>query len=336
MPISRKKSCAQCRTAKAGCNQALPACSSCIDRALPCDYGAGSLSLASPYRRVTFSGQSATTSYIAGATLDELHVDNVTDLTILDPRDTYLGDFGLVSDDDTLGLNDISADAVSNNGAIQWVDGEWTNLDLTKSPFFGPSSNPASLEEKTTDSVDYRTSCETAALGLPQKKSTGERTTSFDSFPSINQTTSQIKCDQTSNQYSFFGNATLSDSGEPANLVIPVCFAGLSPSRRATSPSDLLAIKVILGQILSYPRRLINSTQLPPFIHPPCYTNESSSLECSLNGSHKCLPKPLAICAGLVRMFETVMPGNRSYVWSTIYLEQTRIYREVTRYILHI
>lgn len=39
MPIARKKSCAQCRQAKARCNLGRPICSRCTERALQCNYG---------------------------------------------------------------------------------------------------------------------------------------------------------------------------------------------------------------------------------------------------------------------------------------------------------
>ncbi|EHK25872.1 uncharacterized protein TRIVIDRAFT_219631 [Trichoderma virens Gv29-8] len=38
MTISRKKACAQCRKAKAGCNLSAPRCSRCMERRLQCDY----------------------------------------------------------------------------------------------------------------------------------------------------------------------------------------------------------------------------------------------------------------------------------------------------------
>lgn len=50
MPLSRKKSCGQCRAAKVRCNLRLPSCSRCSHRALSCTYENISIGQSGPDR----------------------------------------------------------------------------------------------------------------------------------------------------------------------------------------------------------------------------------------------------------------------------------------------
>ena len=93
--------------------------------------------------------------------------------------------------------------------------------------------------------------------------------------------------------------------------------------------TDSLLSVIILGQLTSYPKMLINGYQLPPFIKAPCHLNEELAPECAVTGKHQCLPKVLAVCAGLVQMFYSSTEANAAFVWDMIYAEATRLRREV-------
>jgi hypothetical protein len=86
---------------------------------------------------------------------------------------------------------------------------------------------------------------------------------------------------------------------------------------------------ILLGQVTSYPKMLIEGDRLPPFIHAPCRIEDRMALECGERGSHQCLPRELAICAGLVDMFYSRTKANADFVWTSIYQERARLQREV-------
>lgn len=88
---------------------------------------------------------------------------------------------------------------------------------------------------------------------------------------------------------------------------------------------------MVLGQIMSYPRLLIEGDQLPPFIHPKCHVDEELAHDCAESDTHLCLPKTLATCASLVRMFYSRTSADAQFVWETIRAEVDRIYMEASQ-----
>lgn len=84
---------------------------------------------------------------------------------------------------------------------------------------------------------------------------------------------------------------------------------------------------IILGQLTSFPKLLIEGDRLPPFIHAPCHIEDGLAVECGERGSHQCLPRELAICAGLVEMFYARTRANTDFVWTAIYDERARLQR---------
>ena len=87
---------------------------------------------------------------------------------------------------------------------------------------------------------------------------------------------------------------------------------------------------IILGQLTSYPKMLIQGDLLPPFIHPPCFRDERLAPECSDKGYHVCLPEDLAICQTLVRGFYERTDKSVEFVWKAIYAETERVKKEVS------
>ncbi|KAK1540624.1 hypothetical protein CPAR01_06613 [Colletotrichum paranaense] len=74
--------------------------------------------------------------------------------------------------------------------------------------------------------------------------------------------------------------------------------------------------RVLLGQILSYPRMMIKGGRMPPFIFTPCAIDGSESIAgCCGKELHQCLPEPLAICCNLVQSFYQRTPGSAAFVW---------------------
>lgn len=107
------------------------------------------------------------------------------------------------------------------------------------------------------------------------------------------------------------------------SFLVDECF--LCPRQSRTAEASLTS-KMMLGTIQTYPEMLIDGMSLPEFISPPCCGDE---LRCRDSGSHQCLPEALAICAGIIRSSRPQCPGNRAFLWRTIYTEQQRLFREV-------
>lgn len=87
---------------------------------------------------------------------------------------------------------------------------------------------------------------------------------------------------------------------------------------------------LVLGQIVSYPKMMIEGNHLPPFIQPPCHIDEELAQDCAECGKHICLPNELAVCASLVRMFYERTAANAAFGWNLIYAEGERLRREVS------
>lgn len=97
--------------------------------------------------------------------------------------------------------------------------------------------------------------------------------------------------------------------------------------RAPESAHEFFALKVMLGQLESYPKMMIEGGSLPPFVHSRCALDDTGSFEC--RERHTCLSEHLSICASLVNLFYTRTPTNSEFVWKTIYAERERIHREV-------
>ncbi|CAH0046541.1 unnamed protein product [Clonostachys solani] len=102
---------------------------------------------------------------------------------------------------------------------------------------------------------------------------------------------------------------------------------GKAYSRRRIGGQDVLA-SVVLGQLKSYPRMLIEGDKLPPFIHPRCYLDEELAPACRVSGRHVCFSTELSICVSLVQMFYSKSSKNSEFVWKTIHDEGERIVQQ--------
>ncbi|KAH8176791.1 hypothetical protein LIA77_01873 [Sarocladium implicatum] len=86
---------------------------------------------------------------------------------------------------------------------------------------------------------------------------------------------------------------------------------------------------MVLGQIMSYPRLLIEGDQLPPFIHPRCYVEEELAHDCVESDGHICLHRRLSSCVILVKMFYEGKNKESSFVWDVIRRETDEIHEQV-------
>ncbi|KAK1999244.1 hypothetical protein LX36DRAFT_574669 [Colletotrichum falcatum] len=115
----------------------------------------------------------------------------------------------------------------------------------------------------------------------------------------------------------------------------PIPFYQIRPlaPRHSNAMPSCFTVKVLLGQLLAYPKMMAQGGRLPPFIFPPCCM-DGYRLPADPCGKefHKCLPETLAISCSLVQSFESRTAGSASFVWKSIYAEVERIKREYTSY----
>lgn len=309
MPLSRKKSCARCRQSKLKCNQATPSCSRCSERGTRCVYD-WKTSHASPYAHASASRVSQSFS-IPSEILDE-----VPGLQLDDS-----GDFSALSASMFMHSPSQPAETEQQNA----IGLDWTVLNAVdehslNAPKIGPSLDvpnlsasfpvfpvPQGLSEIEEETLDVET---IAMTGPP---------------PSI-----------TNTWFMGGGGGEVATSSSNQKCCAPTSNTESHPPRRTFRQRHVLRhcalSSVVVGQLTSFPKMLIQGHQLPPFITPPCHVHEELAFDCAKGGKHQCLIKELAICAGLVEMFYSRTPQNADFVWKMIYAERDRLRREVSQF----
>jgi hypothetical protein len=120
------------------------------------------------------------------------------------------------------------------------------------------------------------------------------------------------------------------------NMVVPYVM-GTAPSASAIGPQlsqrarslqqGSLTAKMILSRLTDYTRTMAKGRQMPPFIHPPCFSSDD---ECSSRSPHQCLPEKLSTCVNLTQMFYSWLPGSHSFVWQQIRTHVRQMRAEVS------
>ena len=319
MPVSRKKSCRNCRRAKARCNLSFP-CSRCTERDLQCIFEeiprrtpqsshSGAQGIRSDAEDLSSSGtvqgnaQQAFTDFI-DATMDEVRgsgLEQGLEFTVNDGQDPGIP---LV--------HDAASDAAFDwNVAGRLFSGS-SSLDFFNTSPRGPSLNPeqpsqSNLSSKPGRLIDY---LQVRSLS-PQQAGNNHQA----GFPVPRQSTSLLEIER--------GVA----------FIYRTVYSNLLAPKKPKSKQSFLMRQVIWGQIRDYPKMIIDGS-LPPFIYPPCVLNDKLPRVCTANGMHDCLPEPLAICSSLVRMFYSRTGSTSAFVWRSIYAELDRLRAEVSYYLM--
>ncbi|KAI0203579.1 hypothetical protein F4808DRAFT_24591 [Astrocystis sublimbata] len=303
MPISRKKSCQQCRGAKARCTLERT-CQRCLQRGLSCDY-VDVTPRWEPYDSAHLRGgtapwtttaiQSPFTSFIDGLTPGDLEIPQ--------------------------GLIDTSLAGLAP-------------ADVTTYRQHNPTSHTTrGAEPLETVQQQSERSREAAVLPSP---STNDANLFFPWAPSPPPLSTVPKMD-----LHLIGRlsptlATPEDCQEEGDRITVVYgrrYEQFLRPRKETNLQRALMLRVLMGQVEDFPRRLIQGSRLPPFIHPQCALDDRLPRECiAKNGSHQCFPEPLAICVSLTQLYFGRNGGNSSFVWKLIYAEQKRLYSEHHKY----
>lgn len=290
MPISRKKSCAKCRVAKARCNLATP-CSRCSERSLICNYADPSQILSN---EVPSSIRQA----------ESMQLDEIFETDI---QDVPFSSYGYPHDFD-LHENIHRAPVALRTEDAAWPVSSWSDSNFPHSL--------ADVRTPNTFSEMLEQPSQTSTLSQPPSSHSRTQPLSIGDIGSTGD-----------KQY---GNALggedniVQEVGEGAAVIYDNV---LSPRKPATTQS-FLTTQVLWGQLRTYPEMMIQG-QLPPFIYPSCVLNDVLPTKCAVNGVHQCLPNSLAICAGLVSMFHRRTPTSGAFIWKSIYSEMKRLKNEV-------
>ncbi|PTB63033.1 hypothetical protein BBK36DRAFT_1182618 [Trichoderma citrinoviride] len=324
MPISRQKSCVQCRKAKARCSLALPRCSRCMSRNLPCEYAGGAVPRMTPYmsssvlQALNPTSINTPTTHTSSSDTPQQHAGHVRVLAARHgqegaataPGYAALDPLGMIS-------SSPSAATASSSSAGQMAAPQhstttrpdWPPLQVELDPP-GPTSHaPAG-------------SLDTSAMGL-----TIEPCHSVFSFlHNINMNPPDSEPDLDTRLRN-----PVTGSGTQSDFLLHDKASRVLTKRRGLTASSVLATRTILGQVCSYPAMLVSGHALPPFIHSRCSLNDdggSTRHDCAREGRHACLGRTLSVCASLVGMWMDRTPVSSSFVWETIYNEVARMHKE--------
>ncbi|KAI1325293.1 hypothetical protein F5Y16DRAFT_275577 [Xylariaceae sp. FL0255] len=312
MPISRKKSCQQCRVAKARCSLER-ICQRCLERGFHCEYVAGT-SRWDPYGSVNLSSsgldmawpppsatQTQISSLLSGLAPEDLEV----------PYE-FLGN-SLVG---------------QNHGGANGQPGQYFAGSTGSSEAIGqqPERSREAAVMPPPSSSDFPfpwLDSSPSLLDLPLKMGPSSLALCDDPVLSSKVVPTPLSAELRAD----------SQDDEEITVLYGRSYERYLRRRKQTTLERALMVKVLMGQIEDFPRRLIEGGRLPPFIHPQCVLEDRLPRECiAKNGAHTCLPEPLAICASLAQLFFNRNGGSSQYVWKLIYAELKRLHTEHAQY----
>ncbi|KAI0404389.1 hypothetical protein F4802DRAFT_226715 [Xylaria palmicola] len=327
MPISRKKACEQCRLAKTRCSLER-ICSRCFSRGLACEYNGG-LSRVGPYTRQhvdepEYHASLASPATVVGALSSLLSPPN------LRVANLGFGIEGTLDENTTLdntGLSNWDSHVYSGPQVMLQDPATWNNSQVAR-----PPPRPEDLESRETHS--HPTTLGGGFTSVPAW-GFGETPRFMDTLSNLHATatpehsteTVENAEDRAQSVSLSVENETTTEIENHSTFTTYERRVGNSQAlRRGTTTEQYLMARILVGQVQNYPRMLIRGSRLPPFIFPHCVLNDKMSYQCTaVNGTHQCLPEPLANCAALTQIFYSRTSSNAQLVWRTIYDEQKRL-----------
>lgn len=306
MPISRKKTCVQCRKAKARCSLTLPRCTRCLDKGLSCEYAAVLMPRMAPYSITATVDQGRSANLHDGAT--DFH--NV-------PAKHGRQQLGGYPDPEVAPLSE-PLGMPSNSPPLE-----------ADAPVLAPSADsPATWTATMQNDVGHGAEFAFAMASMIQPCQNVLRFMGNIDMD-ISHTEVVAEAENAHPRNPINGTGTQSD-----------VFAHDSPScmltsRRGLTANAILTTKTIFGQVSAYPALMVSGLSLPPFIHSKCALDDSSTYNCAQAQKHECLGKTLSICAALIGMWLERTPASSAYIWETIYKEIARLDSEVILRILY-
>ncbi|KAI0426785.1 hypothetical protein F5Y09DRAFT_51095 [Xylaria sp. FL1042] len=320
MPISRKKACEQCRLAKTRCSLD-PVCLRCLDRGLECNYSGGSLRVG-PYTRPHLAGVEQNPSLVNPA----ISTESLSSV------------FGLPgSGASSLGFEEVFTEehaSILNNGEVDTLLDQAVWNGGMETPHLAPSRDLSYHEAPNDTALDLY-----PPFTIPWDFTRESRLWNLQSNvfpPAMNDQSVEVAAKGLPQPDRPSSPREEIESPEEIESTIAVYverYEHLLAQRRGVTNERPLMAKILQGQMENYPMMLIRGSRLPPFIYPQCILNNKLSHRCtSANGTHQCLPEPLANCAALTQMFSSRKPNNSLFIWKAIYDENRRLYKEYPTY----
>lgn len=314
MPISRKKTCIQCRKAKTRCSLTLPRCTRCIDRGLSCEYGIAAAGRTAPYSVMdAHSGDAAVELRPLAATSRHGHAARYDQQR---PERT-VGGFpaGCVLIDLALDNMLPSSSPPISSAPPAMVAPAGSNRQETW---------PASLH------VDLAAGAGVDVTGAMSMGPPIEPCHNVLSFINSVNMASHPTAGDTANGGGDDEETRLRNTiaGAQSDFIHDKASRVLTKSRSITA-NTILSTRAILGQVCSYPAMMVSGHALPPFIHSRCSLDDSITHDCARAQKHGCLRKTLSVCAALVSMWLEKTHVTTPFVWETIYNEVARMHKEV-------
>ncbi|KAI0521324.1 hypothetical protein F5B22DRAFT_644049 [Xylaria bambusicola] len=328
MPISRKKACEQCRLAKTRCTLD-PVCFRCSNRGLECKY-AGNSWRSNPYTRTHLAGLRQGPSVVNPSFPTE---SRSTLFNCPTPGTTTLAVEGIIGDELTYTLNDSEPhhwdySLVNDPQGTSWGQLLW-NKDKTT-----PLPPPAEVPRDTTfiPTPTLRWDSIGGSQSKTPQRSHASTYANDQSIETPTTTQSSLAGDSFSSPRSEGEEAEEIENDTTIGIYVKRYENVVTHRRSMTNERSLMA-RILLGQVHNFPMMLIRGSRLPPFVYPQCVLSNKLFHRCTAaDGTHQCLPKPLANCAVLTRMFYGRNPGNAQIVWKAMYDEQRRLYEEYRTY----
>ena len=339
---ARKKSCSSCRLAKTRCNLAIPKCSRCELRRLPCAYernifanaSSGSdnpdlsagPNLGNSARNTINSATRSSGSSSCLLATEELieHADNFQATALQNPQPIAL---------------DVPLGQSLDNGLQRGLDLDW-DFDVHSWPSarsLNGDGQLTTISEQSNVFPNRPTDTKGPEIGyFPSRQP---------HIPNPNPVAIDISHEFQGRGRSLSSpltpwQALLSEGQDlvrnPPHLVTRLSSPGIPRlflPRKFSTGSSLLTTKYLVAVLHSYPRFMMNNSIFPPYIHS--YTPKSNGGDSNCNEDRKRTPESLAICSSIIQMALNKTRESHAFIWRTIRLEQQRLYEEVCGLDLH-
>ncbi|GAW11964.1 hypothetical protein ANO14919_013180 [Xylariales sp. No.14919] len=336
MPISRKKACEQCRLSKSRCSLE-PVCLRCLNRGLECKYTGGLLRV-DPYPRPHLFGLEQIPSLATPTATTAEALSGVFDVPDLGA--TSLGFGKLFGDKPTvynIGIDNWDSYYNDEPNGTTWDQAVWDRSKRAPQP---PSfsGDPPHHEDHNTATLNVM-STPTLPCGLLGASQLGNGRRNTGLTDTTDRPTEVVATEKVRPQLGRHSSPAEETEGpvdfedESTIATYASRYERLLTQRRGADTERPLMARILVGQVGNYPMMLVQGSRLPPFIYPQCVLKNRLSYHCTAeNGTHRCLPEPLANCTALTKMFYGSSSSNSQFVWKTIYDEQRRLYKESRTY----
>ena len=305
MTLPRRKSCFECRVAKARCSLSLPKCDRCETKRLTCSYE--NPPDPQSFRQNARSGIQVTQEQALQPRESTPHV----------PIDAPLVPSGDFIEQASLARLNTPDPFIDMNTTLEWDVSYLPDLEMDPPAQFydqvmegGAHQSAGHVTAPQRDHISKSPDLQPSMGHFPRFTSDLPWPSSFDEVGNPQPPTIQ--------ELSSYHNKSLVTSERPQLSL-------LSHSKMTTVGSWLTA-KTIKGIMVSYLRQLVDDeVRLPPFIYPMFLDRDQCQHDCKYLKPKEHLHEPLAICVSIVQMCSNKSIVRKSFICRTIDQEQQKI-----------